>query len=244
MSPTNAQLAAKELYPNEKVPYAALSGGKSGWLIGGHMVVVQAWGLQLAFAALLGPDGGKITQAYGAWEEVSIPRGDPFVMWKGRSLYAQTLDLIFDGWDAGRSVEPDLKILETLATRIPGTLQPTTVRIWGAIPKPGLSWVITQVDYDDAIRDPHSGARLRQEVHVHLLEFRDEKAVAQLKRAKATAKPPQKYKVKKGDNLKKIAAKLLGKSSKWQSIAKANKGMRGWKLSAKWVGKTIKVPPK
>lgn len=248
-APTNSQLAAKELYPKEKVPYRSLPPAQTrhgGGLTGGHHVTMQAWGLQLSLKALLGPDGGKLTQAYGAWEEVPIPRGDPFIMWKGRTLYGMTLDLIFDGWGLRpRSVEPQLKVLESLATRIPGTLQPTNVRIYGAVPKPGLSWVITGVDYDDGeIRDPRSGQRYRQEVHLHLLEYRAETAVAQLPRAAATPKPPQKYKVKKGDDLKKIAAKLLGKSSKWQLIEKANKGLRGFKIPAKFIGKTLIVPPR
>lgn len=208
--------------------------------------MVQAWGLLLQFRALLGADGAKLTQAYGSWEEVPIPRGDPFIMWKGRQLYGMTLNVIFDGWGLHpKSVEPDLKTLETLATRIPGTLQPTNVRLFGAVPKAGLSWVITQVDYDSGeIRDSRSGQRLRQEVHIHLMEYRAETAVAQLPRAAATPKPPQKYKVKKGDDLKKIAAKLLGKSSKWQLIEKANKGLRGFKIPAKFIGKTLIVPPR
>ena len=246
---SNAQRAAKEIYPNQKVPYAALpksAMSHAGGLIGSKYVIVQAWGLSLQFGGLLGPDGGKITQAFGQWEEVPVPRGDPFTMWKGRSLFAMTLDVIFDGWGVTpRSVEPEIKILETLASRIPGTLAPPNVRIWGAIPKAALSWVITQVDYDDGtIRDARTGARVRQEVHIHLLEYRDEKTVAQLKRAAATPKPPQKYKVKKGDDLKKIAAKLLGASGKWQRIEKANKGLRGWRIPKSFIGKTIKVPPK
>jgi nucleoid-associated protein YgaU len=104
--------------------------------------------------------------------------------------------------------------------------------------------VIASIEWGDCIRDRASGARLRQEVTLKLLEYREEQAIAQLPRAKATAKSSQKYKVKKGDNLKKIATKLLGKSSRWPQIVKANKGMRGWKLGAKWVGKTIVVPPK
>jgi nucleoid-associated protein YgaU len=77
-----------------------------------------------------------------------------------------------------------------------------------------------------------------------LLEYRAEQQVAQMPRARATPKPPTKYKVKKGDTLKSIAARLLGASNKWQVIEKANKGLRGWKIPAKFVGKTIKVPPR
>lgn len=246
--PTPTQLAVKDLYPGEKVPYKALSGATmahGGWLTGGAWVHMQAWGLQLSLTALLGADGGQITQSGGAWDEVAIPRGDPFTQWKGRQLYAMNLHLIFDGWGVRpHSVEPGLKTLETLTNRIPGTLAPTNVRMWGAIPKAGLSWVITKVTYDSCIRDPTTGERLRQEVHVELLEYRTERAVASLPRAAATPKPPQKYKVKKGDDLKKIAARLLGKSSRWPQIVKVNKGLRGFTIPKSFIGKTIKVPPR
>jgi len=241
----NAAAAAQ--YPKEKLPYAKLPPSKqkgAGWLTGGHTVRIQAWAFNLEVKALLGPDGGKLTAGLGAWEEVAIPRGDPFTQWQGRTLFGMDLDLLFDGWSAQRSVEPDLAKLERLATRVPGTLAPTQVRIWGAIPKPGLAWVIASLDYGDVIRDPRTGSRFRQEVTLKLMEYREETQVAQLPRAKATKKPPQKYKVKHGDTLKSIAAKYLGSSGKWQQIAKANKGLRGFTIPKSFIGKTIKIPPK
>lgn len=239
--------AAQELYPKEKLPYGKLppSALKSaGWLTGGHTVRIQAWAFRLEVTALLGPDGGIITAGFGDWQAVSIPRGDPFTQWQGRTLFEMTLDLMLDGWSAHRSVEADIAKLERLATRIPGTLAPTQVRIWGPIPKPGLAWVITGIDYGDVIRDPRTGQRWRQAMTLKLMEYREETQVAQLPRAAATKKPPQKYKVKKGDTLKTIAAKYLGSSGKWQQIVKANKGLRGFNIPKSFIGKTIQIPPK
>jgi LysM repeat protein len=216
----------------------------SGALVGGKYVVIQAWSVNLAVIGVLGPDGMKLTGGLGDWEEVRIPRGEPFSQWKGRALFTATLDIIFDGWGVTpRSVEPECKNLESLARRIPGMVSPSNLRIWGAVPKAGLSWVITSIDYGDVIRAPRSGARLRQQCTLHLLEYRAEATVASM-RAAATPKPPQKYKVKKGDTLKSIAAKALGSSSKWHTIEKKNKGLRGWRIPKSFIGKTILIPPK
>jgi LysM repeat protein len=239
--------AAKEIYPKEKVPYPLIGGTwvHSGWLTGGKYVTIQAWSVQLKVTGILGPEGMKITSGYGEWEEVRIPRGDPYSQWKGRPLFTATLDIILDGWGANpRSIETGCKNLDTLGQRIPGMVSPTNVRIWGPVPKAGLSWVITSIDYNDVIRDPRSGVRFRQQCLVHLLEYRAEETVAAMPRAKATPKPPQKYKVKKGDTLKSIAAKLLGNSNKWQLIEKKNKGLRGFQIPKSFIGKTILVPPK
>ena len=126
-------------------------------------------------------------------------------------------------------------------------LTPPPLRIYGAVPRPGLKWVITGIDYTTTpavLRKFSSGERLRQDVTVHLMEYRDETTLVALPRATATPAPPSKYKVKRGDDLKKIAARRLGKSSRWPDIAKLNKGLRGPKLAASWIGKTIKVPAK
>jgi LysM repeat protein len=186
-----------------------------------------------------------ITGGGPAWEEVKIPRGDSYCQWNGRQLYTANLDILFDGWGpTRRSVEPEIKTLDQLANRLPGMLTPPRLRIWGAIPKWGLAWVVTGIDYGDTIRDIHSGNRVRQACTVHLLEYNGEGAVAISPRAAAQPKAVQKYKVKRGDTLKSIAAHFLGNSNRWQVIEQANKGLRGWQIPASFIGKTILVPPK
>lgn len=243
---TPEQKAVKELYPNERSPYKSIPADKRGpgKLTGGHQVMLQAWGVQLQVTAQLGPNGAKITGGYGNWTQVLVPRGDPLTQWSGRSLFTMDIDLLVDGWRRQRSVEPQVKALEALATRDKAMLTPPPVRIYGAVPHPALKWVITGIDWGDALLQYSSGVRLRQAALVHLMEYREETTLAALPRAAATPAPPSKYKVKRGDDLKKIAARRLGKSSRWPDIVKLNKGLRGFKLPAKWVGKTIKVPAK
>jgi nucleoid-associated protein YgaU len=243
---TAAQLAAKEIYPNERSPYKAIPASKQGpgKLTGGHTITIQAWTQQLSVTCLLGAAGGKLTGGFGNWQQVAIPRGDPLTQWTGRSLFTMDLDLLFDGWHKQTTVEPAIAKLEAMARRIPASLTPPPLRLYGAVPLAARKWVISGIDYGDALRSFKTGARLRQEVTVHLIEYREETALANLPRAAATAKPPRKYKVKKGDTLKTIATKLLGKSALWPSIAKLNKGLRGFKIPAHFVGKTILVPQK
>lgn len=235
--------------PRPRSPYRPIPPHRRGpgKLTGGYHVILQAWTVNLKLTALLGPNGGRITGGLGGnWTAVDVPRGAPLTTWTGRSLLAMDLDLWLEGYSQHRrSVEHDIHLLEQLAQTLPGGDTPPSLRIFGAVPWPRLRWVITGVDYGDVIRRKHDGQRLRQLVTVHLLEYRDPNAAfAHLPRAEATAKPPRKYKVKHGDDLKKIAAALLGKSARWEDIDKLNTGLRGWRIPAKWVGKTIKVPAK
>ena len=246
---TPEQRAIAELYPHERSPYKAIPPDQrgQGHLTPGYNVIMQAWGVQLQVTGQLGPNGANITGGYGNWAQVLIPRDDPLTQWSGRNLITMDLDLLLDGYRDGRSVEPQLTALEALATRGPGMLTPPPLRIYGAVPRAGLKWVITGIDYTTTpavLRKFPSGERLRQDTTVHLMEYRDETTLVSLPRGDATPSPPTKYMVKRGDTLKTIAARRLGKSSRWPDIAKLNTGLRGPKLAASWVGKTIKVPAK
>lgn len=246
---TAEQKQIKELYPHERSPYKAIPPDKRGpgKLAPGHNVVLQAWGVQLQVTGQLGVNGAHVTGGYGNWVQVLVPRADPLTQWSGRNLTTMDIDLVFDGYRHSRSVEPQIKALEALATRDPAMLTPPVLRIYGAVPHPALKWVITGIDYTNTpatLRKYPSGERLRESVTVHLMEYRDETTLVALPRAAATPKPPSKYKVKRGDTLKTIAVKKLGKSSRWPDIAKLNKGLRGPNLAASWIGKTIKIPPK
>ena len=246
---TPEQQAVLELYPHERSPYKAIPPAQRGpgKLAPGHNIILQAWGVSLQVTAQLGANGAHITAGYGNWAQVLVPRGDPLTQWSGRNLYTMDLDLVIDGHAQGRSVEPQIKALEALATRDPAMLTPPALRIYGAVPHPALKWVITGIDYTNTpatLRKFPSGERLRESVTVHLMEYREEATLVSLPRAAATPKSPSKYKVKRGDDLKRIAARLLGKSSRWPEIVKLNKGLRGFNLTAAWVGKTIKIPAK
>ena len=219
--------------------------GRHGHLAGGHRVHIFALTRPAKITAQLAEAGARITGGFGKWEEVAVPRGQPFTQWAGRTLLSMDLELLLDGHREHRSVEPDVHAIEDMATppgpRPPGgaPVTPPPIRIVGAVPHADATWVISSLDWGDTIRDLASGARLRQGVTLHLLEYVEEQAIGALPPAKAA---PRKVKVKHGDDLKKLAARYLGKSSRWPEIVKLNKGLRGWKLPSKWVGKTILIP--
>lgn len=240
----NNALAVREIYGKEKSPYRGIPHNRQGpgRLTGGQKVMLQAWTVNLSVTCLLGADGAKITGGFGTWETVAVPRNLALTQWQGQALMTMDISLMIDDWHRQNSVEPALKKLEALAVRQPGMLTPPSLRLVGPVPYPKLRWVITGIDYGDALRNKRTGARMRQELTVHLLQYRAETDLMELPRAKATAKPPRKYKVKKGDDLKELAKRFYHNAKKWQLIEKANKGMRGYKLPAKWVGKTIVIP--
>ena len=241
---TAQQAALKALYPGEKAAYRSLPADKRGpgKLTGGPTVMLSAATVALTVTAVLDEAGASITGGYGGWEQVLVPRQDPFTQWNGRGLYTMDLAIMLDGWGRQASIEPGCKSIEAMALRDPGMLTPPPIRLYGAVPHPELKWVVTGIDWGDVIRNSRSGQRMRQRLVLHLMEYRDGTTLVALPKASASVKSPRKYKVKAGDDLKKIAARMLGKSSAWPSIVKLNKGLRGWKLTKAWVGKTIKVP--
>jgi hypothetical protein len=65
-----------------------------GELLGSLWVVMQAWPVADRWTvALLGPDGGQITDGYGDWNTIAVPRDVPISEWTGRRLYAMDLDM-------------------------------------------------------------------------------------------------------------------------------------------------------
>jgi len=234
--------AAKAATANTPSPLSA----RHGHLAGGHRIFIFALGRPAKITAQLAEAGAHITGGFGKWEEVAVPRGDPFTQWAGRSLLAMDVELVLDGYAAHRSVEADIRAVEDMATapgpRPPGgaPVTPPPIRIVGAVPHADLTWVIGGLDWGEMLRDLRTGARLRQALTLHLLEYVEEQTIGAMPAPQKA--PPRKIKVKRGDDLKKLAARYLGKSSRWPEIVKLNKGLRGWKLPAKWVGKTVLIP--
>jgi len=216
----------------------------SGHLAGGHSVAIFALTRPTHVTAQLAEAGAKLTAGFGKWEEIAVPRGQAFTQWVGGTLKTMAIELLLDGWHSHRSVERTIAALEQLAVA-PGVQQrggdpvtPSPVRIVGAVPHPELTWVVTGIDFGDQLRDFATGARLRQALTLHLMEYVAETTVGAVRPAAA----PRKYKVKRGDDLKKLATRFLGRSSRWPEIVKLNKGLRGWQLASKMVGKTILIP--
>lgn len=254
---SNAQLAVQEIYPKEKSPYRALPKSRRGpgKLTGGYYITISCSTIALQLTTMLGPGGAHITGGYANWDQIAVPRGAPISIWNGRGLYTMDLDLMLDHWGSHKghpgmrkSIEDEVIKLEKMAQRLPASLTPPTLRLYGPVPHPKLRWVITGIDWGDPIRRHNGGHRLRQPCTVHLAEFRDETVLQNLKPAAAKPKHPRKYKIKTTDkSLKTIAAKLLGKAASWHEIVKLNPHfkpkLRGFKITKPMHGKTLLVPP-
>jgi hypothetical protein len=188
-----------------------------GALIGSNWVVMQAWPVADRWTmALLGPNGGRITQGYGSWDEIPVPRDRPITEWPGRRLYGMDVDLLYDGWlqhpirpepprafvgapslpaggqvrfarFQGNWIEGQVSSLEALATRQDDPTPPS-VRIYGSVPHTEVRWVIQDLSWGDFIRDRITGRLMRQQVTVSLLEYNQPSEISRLPRARTQAR--------------------------------------------------------
>jgi hypothetical protein len=94
----------------------------------------------------------------------------------------------------GLWIESALDSLESFATRQQGDTTPHSVRLYGAVPHTEKRWIVTGLDWGDAIRDEATGRRRRQEVTVHLMEYHDPAALRTLPRGKAQGSSNKKKK--------------------------------------------------
>lgn len=183
-----------------------------GELVGGFWVILQAWPIANLFTlALLGPEGGRITTGGGGWETVPVPRQVGITEWRSRPNYEMSLDLLYDGWlihpqrpnppssfigrpnlpigithaSSGLWMEGALASLESLSVPGRDMTTPPSLRIYGAVPHTDLRWVISSLEWGDAVRDRITGRRMRQQVTVHLLEYNQPTDLAKLPRGKA-----------------------------------------------------------
>lgn len=83
-------------------------------------------------------------------------------------------------------MEANIKRLESLALRQPGDDAPRALRIYGPVPHANRRWVIQSMEWGDAIRDQHTGRRIRQQVTVHLVEFHHPQDLVTLPRGRAS----------------------------------------------------------
>ncbi len=192
----------------------------------------------VATAGRLGATPPTLSGGMGAWVEIPRPRRAPLTDPGSPSARRLTLEVLFDGWRTGESVENAIANLDRLSTAPPGSTSPV-VRVGGQIPRTDLEWVIEDVSWGEAIWE--NGVRLRQAATIILLEHVVGKLLI------TTAQPlggkPRLTKVHKGDNLKKIAARVLGNANRWREIAALN-GRETYTLTAVMIGRYLKVPPR
>jgi hypothetical protein len=156
--------------------------------------------------------------------------------------------ILIDNFAAGHSIEPQITQLERMAGRMrPGQPdhEPPLVNFesMGVVPhdnhrEPQTEWVISNLEWGDADRNI-DGNRIRQAVTVTFLEYIEDDDLAgltsaQRRKLKNTKKSVKKGKGAKGakekryvvkgsaETMETIAARELGKSSRWHEIKQLN----------------------
>jgi hypothetical protein len=71
----------------------------------------------------------------------------------------------------GSSVEKDCLQLELWMEKVPGMLEPPSIRVSGPIPGTQRTYIVYSLDFGEAIRDFETGNRIQQNVKVTLYEY-------------------------------------------------------------------------
>lgn len=210
---------------------------------------------------VLAGDGVATPSGDGGWQSTARPRRKGFVEFVGTSLIAMDVPIVLDGWsdsNRGRSVEPDLRVLESMLRKRQGAYdEPPVITIEGAtVPHRQLNWVIATLTYGDMIRRESDGARVRQNLTLSVIEYVAPDVLGSKPSAPKRAKERNKGGGKKasgeswsassrsvtarhGDTLQKIAVRAYGDRSRWHDIAHLN-GIRDPK--ALKVGQRVFLP--
>jgi len=205
--------------------------------------------------ALLAETAPSISGGYGGWEVVARPHRVSLTNWIGRDPVRMALPIMFDGFIAGDSIEPNITQLTRMG-QPDDDGEPPTLKVHGAVPRKDVSkWVIESLDWGTNIiwgMNPNGvSVRVRQDVTVNLLQFvapdRAQLGGIQPPRPlpkKGRPKPRHKFHViKKGDTIAKISTAEYGASLYQHDIAVAN-GIRDPKVitTKKWLGKSLRMP--
>lgn len=198
------------------------------------------------------PTPTKGVQSYGGWEQVKRARRRSLTEWPGVEGLSQDVSIMIDNFAEGKSIEVLITQLERMAGRSrPGApeQEPPLVSFdsMGVVPhdyhrEPSTEWVIGNLEWGDADRNT-DGNRIRQAVTITFMEYVEDDDLAGLTSAQRKKIAKSKASVKKGkgakgakekryvvkgstETLETIAARELGKSSRWHEIQKLNPSYR------------------
>lgn len=194
------------------------------------------------------PAPKKGVQSYGGWETIKRKRRRSLVEWLGVEPLSQEVLINIDRFAEDESVEGMITQLERMAGRNPpgqSATEPPLVHFesLGAVPhdyhrEPNTEWVIGDLEWGDANRN-EDGDRVRQAVTVTFTEYIEDDDLIGLTSAQKRALAKSKLSVKKGkgakgakekryvvkasnETMETIAARELGKSSRWHEIKLLN----------------------
>lgn len=177
-------------------------------------------------------DPPQLISGGGRWNVINRPRRGAFTVWDGDDPYRMDVPILIDGWPS-TSVEDDIAILQQMRHRTDDYSPPPKIKIEGALPVKGATWVLeNDTDWGSNVIWHPENYRLRQDCIVHLLQFQTADNL--------TIKAPSTshtYVVKAGDTLKSISRSQYGTPAYWSTIKNANNIRDPKKLP-----KTLRIP--
>lgn len=183
-----------------------------------------------------GASAAKITAGGARWKTVNRPKRTSIVLFEGSDPYRLDVPVIIDGWGTSDSIEVSVSKLNQMKFSKSTLERPTRVRVDGALPVKGGTWVIEDIEWGDSViwhTEGDKTFRYRQDCVVKLLQYIPEVALKGIKPFKANDKIVT---VKKGQTVKSAAG---GDPVKAKSIQKAN-GIRDPKTVK--TGSTLRIP--
>ncbi len=172
----------------------------------------------------------------GGWREVERQDDLSVSDWDGQELLKQDISILLDGWATNESVDRQLNTILKLGRDSRGEHAPAVFRVSGPVYFEGKAWVLPPDGIDltggeiETIRRQGNGELLRQEVILHLMEYRRPDTIKVRRKGKHRDRTgvspgrPLTYTTVKGDNLQKIAAKpgIFGDWKRWKEIGDKN----------------------
>jgi hypothetical protein len=155
--------------------------------------------------------------------------------YRGVDVAGMTIPILLDGWIEQRAVSADRRVLEGMASPsgLNDVTPPQPVFITGTVPTPNRWWVIQTLTVGDNIKlRATDGVCLRQDYVLTVIQAPVEAII--LTNGK-------RYTVRKGDTLTSIAARQLGKASRWKEI-KTDKGKSIRDPKSVKAGQIVRLP--
>jgi hypothetical protein len=194
----------------------------------------------------------KLTGGGNGWQEQPREGQGPVSYWTFPESYKQSIPVLFGFGDNDLTDSQEGRIGRLYSLmRSPGArVPPPVVMIAGpTVERADLMWVVQTIDPGDGRRRDADGDRILKAYTVNLVQYTEldplvERSPARKHSAKGGQgtkgrRGPTTYRVKQGDTLPQIAAKMYGDATQWKKIAHAN-GIRDPR-SLK-VGQQLRIP--
>lgn len=194
----------------------------------------------------------KVDGGYATYSDVQRPRKKTITEYAGQDPVTVTFSIIFDRWQSGKSVEPDVQSLEKFAQPYKRQSPPSAHLLAEGLPrvaKKVTSWIVTGLEWGDMVEYNKNNVRCRQDATLTLREEPEDpilvtdaapkgkpKKNVDCKKAKSKVKV---YTWKKDDTIQKVSQKFLGSSKCIKQILDLNKIHNPKTIK---VGDKIKLP--